>query len=418
LIDTTGKTIHRVHRKICSSVVCGCIAFMLSIFFAGLGSAVAFNDAPTIASTSTLPDGVETGIGHLMDFCKADGNAGKIDLKTIDPLLLFVVQAGNMASAVPAERQNAKGSFLGYQIERPLGDVIRYVYNSRIPEGAINASSVNYSFWKEVDGKSRSLPDMWKYLEDLQEPKVSRGVVHEFISPDLHTGSYYEYDLKRAFLIYRRGTQRVFISLSRQLGPSEVGKKGFIVGDDHQWNYLYTQEMGIDKAGIGWAKTKIYGYLSACIFISDDTRPGKVKVGVFQWLKAGWLGINMVNSDHIRKGMERYASQFKGLMEASRIPKPTVLEEVYGTLNRTDTALLRQKALDVTRHILEKARKDQDLCKKKAIQGMDAQAYVNGMDRPQLLTVLMREYVKFCLGKETPLNAFWLALKENGLPKA
>jgi len=391
---------------------------LLMVLLAVVPPAVAFDDPNIALPQSSLPAAVESGLNHLLDFCAAEKDSQPKDFAPIDPVIDFVLKSKSMADATPAERDNAQGSFVAYQIKRPMTQVIRYAYNNQIPEGAINPSSVNYSIWKEVDGGKGRLPKMWQRLGDLSTPMVSRGVVHEAISPDLHTGAYYEYDLQRAFLIYRRGSLRVFISLSRQLGDSEVGKKGFIVGDDKEWNYLYSQEQGIDKAGLGWVKSKIYNYLSVCFFIGDDAHPDRVNVGAFQWLKAGWIGLNMVNSHHIRKGMERYAYQFKAMMEAPQLPQPAALEKVYDTLAQTDIALLRQKTLDVTRYILAKARQDSDLSKKEAIQTLDEKAYVAGLDKGQLITTMMREYIKFCLGKETPLHAFWVALKENAEQRA
>ncbi|MBI5062102.1 MAG: hypothetical protein HZB87_01125 [Desulfatitalea sp.] len=203
--------------------------------------------------------------------------------------------------------------------------------------------------------------------------------------------------------------------MSIQMGASEVGRKGFIVGDDQDWNYLYTQEVGLDKAGLGWVKSKIYDFFSVCCYVEDDARPGIVRVGAFQWLGAGWASLNVVDAHHIRRGLQRYADQFKGMMESRRMPDPEDLERVYAALEATDEALLRQKALDVTQYVLQKARQDESLGKKKLIQSLDANAYVTIMDKPQLVSSLMREYVKYCLGKETPLSpTFWVALQQSG----
>jgi hypothetical protein len=367
------------------------------------------------ASAPVLSSEIESALDQLIAFCASEGGAQQVNLAQIDPVAIFVGQAQEMGIYTVQDRKEIRGSSIVYDIKRSLSDVIRYAYNRKIPDGAINPSSVNYSFWKEGGGSSGGLPDMWASLNTLSAPQVTRGVVRESISPDLHTGAYYAYDLRRAFVVYRQGTTRVVLSMSIQLGASEVGRKGFIVGDDQDWNYLYTPEEGINKAGLGWVKSKIYDFFSVCCYVADDARPGIVRVGAFQWIRAGWAGLNVVDTHHISNGLQRYADQFKATMESSRMPDPVALERMYTALEQTDEAVLRQKNLDVTRHVLQMARQDASLGKKEAIKTMDDEAYVERMNKHQLVSALLREYVKFCLGKETTLGStFWVALQHQG----
>jgi hypothetical protein len=377
--------------------------------------------APTsaVASTPALSSQIESALDQLIAFCASEGGAQQVELSRINPVAAFVSKAPEMGIYAVQDRKEIRGSSIVYDIERSLSDVIRYAYNRKIPEGAINPSSVNYSLWKEGSKNGGGLPDMWASLDTLSAPQVTRGVVREVISPDLHTGTYYAYDLRRAFVVYRQGTTRVVLSMSLQLGASEVGRKGFIIGDDQDWNYLYTPEEGINKAGLGWVKSKIYDFFSVCCYVADDARPGIVRVGAFQWIGAGWAGLNVVDTHHIRNGLQRYADQFKAMMESRRMPDPAVLERIYTALEQTDEAVLRQKNLDVTRHVLQKARQDASLGKKDAIITMDEEAYVARMNKHQLVSALMREYVKFCLGKETTLGStFWVALQHQGSAKS
>lgn len=365
-----------------------------------------------------LPPEVETGLTHLIALCASAKNAPDPDLKKISPVVGFISRAPDMAAYTPEERGNTKGSFIAFSIDRPLPDIIRYAYNRQIPEGAINPSSINYAYWKELPKNGEVLPDVWKALNGISHPVVARGVMREAISPDVHTGAYYEYDLQRAFLIYRQDGKRVVVSLSNQLGDSEVGRKGYIVGQDQDWNYLYTQDQGLNRTGLGWVKSRIYSFTSVCFYIEDEARPGSVKIGVFQWLAAGWIGLNLVDSCHIHTGLLRYAQQFKSMMESDKMPDPQTLEHVYTALKKTQDCLLRQKALDVTRYIKLKAEQDDALKGKSAIRKMNVRAYVARLDKDRLISMLMREFVKYSLGKATPLKpGFWLALKDGVSPK-
>jgi len=369
-------------------------------------------------SLPQLPAEVETGLTHLLALCASEQEAREVDLEKISAVAAFVRSASEMGTGTPQERDHSKGSYIAYSIARSLPEIIRYTYNHRIPEGAINPSSVNYSYWKELPGSAKILPDIWKSLDVFSEPLFARGVRRESIAPDLHTGAYYEYDLQRAFIIYRQGTMRVVVSLSNQLGDSEVGRKGFIVGNDQDWNYLYTQAEGLNKSGLGWVKSKIYSFRSVCFYVEDSARPGAVRIGVFQWLGAGWAGINLVDSHHIRNGLERYAKGLKGMLESERMPDARTLEHVYAALNKTQEDVLREKALDITRHIKRKAEQDHALREKGAIKEMNETDYVARLDKERLVSMLMREFVKYSLGKETPLSSsFWLALKDVIIPE-
>lgn len=240
-----------------------------------------------------------------------------------------------------------------------------------------------------------------------------QGVSHESITPDLHTGAYYDYDLNRTLVFLRQGTRRIFISLSDQIGTSEIGRKGFIVGNDRDWNYVYTQDQGIDVTGLGWVKSKIYLFFSMSVFIEDETDPGHTKIAVFQWLNAGWAGLNMVNSSHIRNGLERYADQFKGLLESQKMPDPATIEQVYSTLFNADETVLRKEVLKITEHIRLKAEEDATLRKKGLVEALNQPSYVNDMNRHQLISMLVKEYIKLQMGKDTPLSrSFWTTVRE------
>jgi len=389
-----------------------CAYVMITLFTiavsAAVGHAATTDYQPSTAAT------IESGLDYLFDWSDAEKKADTIDLARLEPLVTFIRQSPELADHTPRDRNNIKGAFIALTIKRTLPDVIRYVYNRHIPEGVINPSSVNYSVWSQVKNDANRFPELWRHLDAGPTPFAAGGVVKEVITPDLHTGTYYEYDLKRDFILYRKGTLRIVFSLSSQIGDSRVGRKGYIVGDDQDWNYIYTQDTGLNKAGLGWVKSKIYNYYSVCCYIQDQAAPETVKIGVFQWLGAGWIGMNVVDSHHIRKGLLRFANQFKSMLESDQVPDPETLERVHQSLDRSDESVLREKAAIVTRFILNKAKQDDALRQRKVIQTMDEARYVARMSKPHLVATLMREYIKYCLGKETPLSpTFWAALREH-----
>jgi hypothetical protein len=355
---------------------------------------------------------VEAGLSYLLSLEESQGAAPPIDVQALMPVVDFIRQSTAMTTQTPAQRRGANGSSISFSIARSLPEIMRYAYNNRIPISVINPSSVNFGYWKEVQGRGRELPNLWESLNSLTTPLVVRGVMRESITPDLHSGAYYDYDLNRIIVAFRQGSAHVVISLSDQIGSSEVGRKGYIVGPDQDWNYLYTQEQGLNKAGLGWVKSKIYKFFAVCFYIQDDARPNQVQVGTFQWLNAGWAGINMVGSDHIRRGLQRYATQIKALMESPKMPSPQTLENVYTALQGTDEDLLRERMAEVTSHIRRKAELDESISNKTEIGQIVDQEYADRMSKEEMISALMKEYVKLNLGKETPLGrSFWVALK-------
>jgi hypothetical protein len=387
----------------------GCNRFAMIVLFGVLASLLLPN--PLFASKIPgLTEDVEAGLSYLLNLAQADNHTGDLDIRAIDPVIEFIRSATEMANFTPRERAEARGTFAAYTLERPLREVLRYAYNSRIPEGVVHASSIHYSQW--MDGLK--IPEIWNLLDELKSPEMVRGVSRETISPDIHTGAYYAYDLQRTLVLCRNETSRIVISLSAQIGSSEVGRKGLIVGNHEDWNYLYTEDQGLNKTGLGWVKSKIYQFLSISIFIEEERRPDAVKVGVFQWLGAGWAGFNMVDSHHIRTGLERHALQFKSMLESEHMPDPVTLESVSHALWQSDEQLLREKAIDVTRHIQDKVHSQGSSRDRQVINGLNPRTYVEAMSKDEMVTLLMREFLKFRLGKETPLDAaFWVAIKSD-----
>lgn len=372
--------------------------------------------APVPAQSSEpppLPPPVESSLTPILSTGFSERSVDPPGVSALTALVDFISHAPDMANFSPEKRRDANGSFIAFTIQRPLKEVIRYGYNQRIPQSAVNPSSVNFSYWKTVEGGTNRLPELWTLPDTVSSPVVVRGVSHESITPDLHTGAYYDYDLNRTLVFLRQGTRRIFLSLSDQIGTSEIGKKGFIVGNDRDWNYVYTQDHGIDVTGLGWVKSKIYLFFSMSVFIEEETEPGKTKVGVFQWLNAGWAGLNMVLSSHIRNGLERYADQFKGLLESQKMPDAAAIEQVYSTLFNADKTVLRKEVFKITEHIRLKAEEDSTLRKKGLVEALEQPSYVNDMNRHQLISMLVKEYIKLQMGKETPLSrSFWTTVRE------
>ena len=98
------------------------------------------------------------------------------------------------------------------------------------------------------------MPGSWKLVPRAGEPVIIRGLQRDGITPDLTTGVYYEYNLKRTLILLNHKGRQVLISISKQIDKSDIGKKGVILGNDDDWNYYYSGVPGSTKTGLGWIK--------------------------------------------------------------------------------------------------------------------------------------------------------------------
>ncbi len=181
------------------------------------------------------------------------------DMEAVDRVVDYLLTPKNMASTYSAgNRKGATSNYFEFTLDRSLEDVIRLAYNPDIPSYFVIPSSLNRSHWIDADGKSRPLPDLTKSTTALAEPVVFRGMEYVENTPDTFSGAYYAYNLNRALVLARCRGRRVLLSMSSQNDKSDVGKKGLVVGDDSDWNYLYTGEKGCTRTGLGWVKSYMY----------------------------------------------------------------------------------------------------------------------------------------------------------------
>jgi len=103
---------------------------------------------------------------------------------------------------------------------------------------------------------------------------------------------YHEYTLRRTLITVNYKGRQALVSVTKQINLSNVGKKGLILGNDASWDYYYTGEPGTTRMGLGWVKSYIYDFFSIGVYLETDTGSSVVRSGVFQWLRAGWSGLN------------------------------------------------------------------------------------------------------------------------------
>jgi len=244
------------------------------------------------------------------------------------------------------------------------------------------------------------MPNEWRLASPVGEPVIIHGLQHDSNTPDLTTGVYHEYDLKRTLIHLNHKGRRVLISISKQVNQSEVGKKGVILGNDDDWNYYYSGDTGSFKTGMGWIKSYVYDFFSVGVYVETGASPTLTRIGTFQWIRAGWSGINFVQEGHIINGMKRYARNFKTILESPRLPTPNKIISTYQRLSALPN-----------RDLIERYAALQQAQQSLAVQtgkigtaDIKRQGSYAHIPKEQIIEELMLEYLKITLGKSSLLE--------------
>jgi hypothetical protein len=302
-----------------------------------------------------------------------------------------------------------------FTIERSLADFLKLTYNPDLPSYLTIPSTVRLSFWSQIEGGNRPLPRLWTRLDTLREPYRINGVETVVNTPDLFSGAYYTYDLDRTIILLRWQGKNVMLSLSKQRDRSDVGKKGAVLGPDEHWNYLYTGQPGLSRAGLGWVDSYMYDSFSVTAYVETDPDRPRVRCGIFKWIRAGWAGINMVQTRHIYRGLVRFAEAFKPIVEAPQLSDVENVVRQFQQIERLPDETLREKTVGYYQRLQRLYGDDSTLLKNwfEGAFGMDG--HLARMNRREMEAVVSIETLKYLLGKDYHLYASRLQMAAEDL---
>ena len=316
--------------------------------------------------------------------------------------LLDFVAAGTPLSLAPETASDGACAYGCFDLKRSLKDVLRIGFSPDIPSHILMPSSVRLACWTEVDGQpGRQLPPLWSMLGKLETPVVVRGVERVENTPDLNSGAYFAYDLDRTLILLRHRGRSFLISVSVQKETSEVGRKGAVIGADSDWNYLYFEEAGLDRPGLGWVRSHMYGGGSVSVYAEiGDGRP-LVRCGIFRWLKAGWASINMVRRTHIEEGLKRYAETLCRIIEDPKLPDGDTLAAGFNRIQGLSDALLAERIRSYYRSLAETCGTRLSVQTRERLKRLIAQDPARHLARDRMEALLALQYLKAFLGKPT-----------------
>jgi hypothetical protein len=358
-----------------------------------------FQQQPALAasiSDNTSP--IPAAAMKLVQFC-VDPKVG-LDDHAVAMLVDYVLESKSIKESDLPKMYEAPGAYYEYDTRINFFNFLQYSYSKQVPSALTSPSSLRYSLWTDFPGELQKMPESWKLPVPAGKPLIIYGLERDGITPDLNTGVYYEYDLKRTLILLNHKGKQVLISISKQIDLSDVGKKGVILGNDEDWNYYYSGLPGSTKAGLGWVKSYIYDFFSVSVYVESGSSPVMVRTGVFQWIRAGWSGINFVQPSHIIKGMKRYAKNSKTILESPHLPAPKQIAATYKRISALpkNDLLERYTTLQQARASLAVISGKIDA---KEINKQDS--YIN-IPKEQIIEELMVEYFKITLGKSSLLG--------------
>ena len=289
------------------------------IFFAVIFQAAS---APAAAPLTKIqvPQSLSPGLAHLLDLADPD-RLQAFQPDKIKKLLEFVKapkDPGVMYVADPG--LGSPSAYFDFDIRQNFDDVLKYAFNPDMPQHLTAPSSMRLSHWKEVQGFDGQLPSLWQMIDEQAAPIIVSGLEFVENTPDVFSGAYYRYLLYRTLILYKADNRKVIISISKQKGKSEVGKKGYVLGSDDNWDYFYSGKPGLTMPGLGWVRSHMYDSYGINIYYEMNPHAPLLRCAAFKWVRAGWSNINVVKPQHIHNGIKRFAKSFQQIMEYPSLP--------------------------------------------------------------------------------------------------
>ncbi len=361
--------------------------------------------APASESTIELPPEANAVLHYLLDKNGACDTLD-IDIRKLDPLIDFCKTAKTDDSIYTADKSfGAPSAFYRFPVKVGLEDIVDYTLNNHIPSFFFWPSSLRLANWSEVKGGYGQFEKIQDACRNLDEPFYLQGVEQLTITPDQHTGAYYSYAVDKLLILtpFRKG--RVLISINKQKAPSKPGRRGWVLGEDDEWNYIYTQEKGLNIKAVGWAKTYMYDSFGVTIHYQPSLESPVVYACVFSWVDAGWAHFNMVKPKHIRDGLKRVALAFRSVLENPNLPDAKRLAQVFAASEDLSRETLKPYAADYLSGLKTRIEPSAKLWKKVS-KDFDQQVLLDQMSRDELFAVVALDYLKQILGRDPVLEAY------------
>jgi len=356
-----------------------------------------------------LPGGLSGEFEYIFSLV---GKDGQVDPEQLSGIVDFVRSLPADKGYSLAKRRGGVGAFYAFDVTSDFSDFIGYSFNPDIPPYVTSPSSLQHQSWLTPE-TAQELRKMISGDSEVGSMHVLRGQDNSTITPDINTGAYYTYSQERLLAFLPDPAGPILVTASVQDDKSDIGRKGCVVGDDTNWNYLYTDTTGLTKEGFGWVNSFMYKASAICIYITD-AESGTIRVGTFKWLNAGWSRINMVKSHHILKGIKRFAQDFKNILESPNLPEIDEIAERYRELQTTQEQELRQLVAPYLDALMQSQQIEE--CSDTFVSLVSSGKYLAEMDSQEIVRILLLEYLKGNLDSTGAGNVGYRTVHHDSVP--
>ena len=374
----------------------GCVCALIMLVF--MFQTASVSGAETLTETP-VPESLSPELMYLLDLTGPD------NLQAFQPAkiknLLKYVRKPKVADALyyADPRLGSPSAYFDFDIRQHFGRMLKYAFNPDLPGHLMTPSSTRLSHWDQVQGSAGQLPVLWDAVDNPEVPVVVKGLETIENTPDVFSGAYYRYQLHRTLILFNDDSRRVLISISKQTDPSDVGKKGYVLGSDDNWDYFYSGKPGLTIPGMGWVRSRMYDSYGINIYIELDPAAPLLRCGVFRWVQAGWSKINVVKRHHIHNGIKRFAKSFKEIMEHPSLPGIGALEAAISKIKALSEDDLKDSMKTYLASLEDHYGPDYRPPRKWSPQIFkDKKAWFQ-MSAEAMQSVLMVEFLKHTLGK-------------------
>ena len=346
-----------------------------------------------------VPVSLSPGLAHLLDLVDPEKQQS-FQPDKIKKLLEFVAtpkDPGAMYFADP--RLGSPSAYYDFDIRQHFDRILKYAFNPNVPSYLMTPSSIRLSHWQEVQGLGGQLPLFWRMIDEQEGPILVNGLEFVENTPDVFSGAYYSYHLYRTLILFKDNNRKVMISISKQKGKSDVGKKGYVLGSDDNWDYFYSGKPGLSMPGLGWVRSHMYDSYGINIYYEIDPYAPLMRFAAFKWVRTGWSKINVVKKHHIHNGIKRFAKSFKQIMEYPSLPGIDAFGDAFSKIKALPEDELKER-MKIYLDILEN-RYGRDYRPPRAWSPRvfkDKSPWFQ-MSTEAMQSVLMVEYMKHALGK-------------------
>ncbi len=382
---------------------------ILACIILALFAILAHQPASALSSADLAASANDAAL-KLVEFCNEP--KGGLDEQALATVVDYVLASKKSREHALPSAHKSTGAYYEFDTRIPFPRFAEYSYNPLIPTVITRPSSVRYSTWAGLRDESQRLVGAWRPIPAGAPPIVIHGSQRESDTPDLNARVYHEYDLKRTLILFNHKDHQVIVSVSKQAGKSDVGKKGGIIGNDNDWSYYYSGVPGSPQTGLGWVKSYIYDSFSVGVYVESGTAPAAVRAGVFSWLSAGWSGINFVKSSHILGGLRRFGQAAKTILESPHLPAPNQIAAVSQWLAHMPASELAKRYAALQQAVRSSAVRAGMISKASS----NEQASSSNTPKDQMVEELMLEYLKIALGKPALLGHHFFALPSKPVP--